>query len=187
MNAVSFATTPVGKSYLSHVLRNVGRSAGLSPSPARRAEKREPLRNIHRLLRSGGKLGITSGSKDRPNRVHIALQRVLAQPEYQTHAQPRLEWSHRVGPEELNGLLREAGFDVRSLTVEPHVTYHRDAEAAILHSNASSFGNLLGHLPAELRERARRDVARELEQTRTPKGIRQDGARIIAVAVKRPS
>jgi ubiquinone/menaquinone biosynthesis C-methylase UbiE len=150
-------------------------------------EKREPLRNIHRLLRSEGRLGITTGNKDQPNLVHGALQRVLSQPEYQQFAQPKLQWTHRVGPDELGALLREAGFVVTSLTVEPHVTFHRDAEAAIEHSNASSFGNLLGHLPLELRERARRDVAAELERACTPEGIRQSGARIIAIAVKRPS
>jgi arsenite methyltransferase len=148
-------------------------------------EKREPLRTIHRLLRSGGKLGITTGNKDRPNLVHVALQRVLAQPEYQHYAQTRPVWTHRVSPDELAGLLREAGFEVTSLRVEPNNTLHRDAEAAIQHSNASSFGNLLGHLPPELRERARRDVAAELERSSTSAGIRQEGARIIAVAVKR--
>jgi ubiquinone/menaquinone biosynthesis C-methylase UbiE len=148
-------------------------------------EKRAPLRNIHRLLRSGGKLGITTGSKDKPNNVQLALQRVLARPAYQPHAQPRFEWTHRVSPQELGELLRETGFEVLSLRVEPNSTSHRDAEAAIAHSNASSFGNLLGQLPNELRERARHDIALELERSRTPEGIRQEGARIIAVAVKR--
>lgn len=150
-------------------------------------EKREPLRNIHRLLRNGGTLGITTGSKDKPNRVHMALQQVLTQPEYRQYAQARLEWTHRVSPSELATLLRESGFEVTSLHVEPNATLHRNAEAAIQHSNASSFGNLLGHLPQELRDRARRDVATELERSSTAEGVRQEGARIIAVAVKRAS
>lgn len=150
-------------------------------------EKRQPLRNIFRLLRGGGKLGITTGSKEHPNRVHIALRDALSRPEYRAHDRPKAEWTYRVTQDELAALLDEAGFEITSLTVEPNSTFHRDAEAAIQHSNASSFGNLLGHLPSELREQARRDIAIELEKLREPEGIRQEGARIIAIAVKRPS
>ena len=46
----------------------------------------------------------------------------------------------------------------------------------------SSFGNFLGHLPAAIA--AREEIMRELEQYHTPEGIRRDGARIIAVALK---
>jgi arsenite methyltransferase len=57
-------------------------------------------------------------------------------------------------------------------------------EAAIEFAEASLFGNFLGHLPAELHTAAREEITRELEQFRTPEGIRREGARIIAVALK---
>jgi len=148
-------------------------------------EKLAPLRNFHRLLKAGGKLALSTGSKDHPNRIHDIQRRVLARALYNAHSQPEQGLPHRVSPEELRGLLAQSGFEVASLDVEPNSNTHKDAEAAITHSLASSFGNLLGHLPEELREAARRDVIAELQQFQTDEGIKQDGARILAVAVKR--
>ena len=148
-------------------------------------EKLEPLRNFHRLLKPGGKLALSTGSKDHPNRIHDVQRRVLARAPYNAHVQPEQGLPHRVSPEELRGLLEQSGFDVVTLDVEANSSSHKDAEAAIKHSLASSFGNLLGHLPDELREAARRDVTAELQQYQTAEGIKQDGARILAVAVKR--
>jgi ubiquinone/menaquinone biosynthesis C-methylase UbiE len=148
-------------------------------------EKLEPLRNFHRLLKAGGKLALSTGSKDHPNRIHDIQRTVLARAPYNAHSRPEQGLPHRVSPDELRGLLDQAGFDIVSLDVEPNSNLHKDAEAAVKHSLASSFGNLLGHLPEELRESARRDVIAELQQYQTAEGIKQDGARILAVAVKR--
>ena len=148
-------------------------------------EKLAPLRNFHRLLKRGGKLGVSSGSKDHPNRIHAIQQQVLSRDPYKQYLQPQQGLPQRVSANELAALFEQTGFDIQSLTVEPSSQLHVDAEAAIQHSQASSFGNLLGHLPEALRERARREVIAELDKFRTPDGIRQDGARIIAVAIKR--
>jgi ubiquinone/menaquinone biosynthesis C-methylase UbiE len=148
-------------------------------------EKLAPLRSFHRLLKPGGKLGLSTGSKDHPNRVHEIQQQVLAREPFKGYTQPKQGLPHRVGIDELAGLLQQTGFEVGSLTVEPNSNVHADAEAAIKHSQASSFGNLLGHLPEELRERARLEVVAELDQFRTAEGIRQTGARILAIAIKR--
>jgi hypothetical protein len=51
-------------------------------------------------------------------------------------------------------------------------------------SEASSFGNLLGHLPAELRPRARKAIAAKLAALMTPQGIVQQGRRLVAVATR---
>jgi ubiquinone/menaquinone biosynthesis C-methylase UbiE len=148
-------------------------------------EKLVPLRNFHRLLKTGGKLGLSTGSKGAPSRIREIQQQVLAREPYNTHAQPGQGQPQRVSEQELAELFKQTGFDVQVLNVEPNSHVHPDAEAAIQHSQASSFGNLLGHLPEALRERARREIAAELEKFKTPEGIRQTGARIIAVAVKR--
>lgn len=148
-------------------------------------DKLAPLRNFHRLLKVGGKLGLSTGSKDYPNRIHAIQQRVLSRAPYDQHSRPEQGLPHRVGADELTTLLKQTGFEIGALTVEPHATFHADADAAIQHSQASSFGNLLGHLPEALREQARREIVAELEQFRTPEGIRQEGARIVAVAIKR--
>jgi arsenite methyltransferase len=149
-------------------------------------EKLAPLRNFHRLLKRGGKLGLTTGSKGHTQRIHEIQQRVLARDPFKAHSRPGQGLSQRVSADELTELLKQTEFEVESLKVEhSNNVVHPDAEAAVEHSLASSFGNLLGHLPSELREQARREIVVELDKFRTPEGIRHEGARIVAVAIKR--
>ncbi|WP_438043667.1 hypothetical protein [Sorangium sp. So ce128] len=64
------------------------------------------------------------------------------------------------------------------------VHHQPDGRAAIAFSQASSFGNFLGHLPESLRSQAIEDIQRELEAFRTPEGIRLEGKRLFAIAHK---
>jgi ubiquinone/menaquinone biosynthesis C-methylase UbiE len=147
-------------------------------------DKLGPLREIHRVLKKGGRLGISTGSKDHPNQLQAIKALVLSREPYSRYAEASGGMAQRVSADELESLLRQTGFAVKKLEVRPHVRHHPTPEAAIEFAEASSFGNFLGHLPAELRMAAREEIMRELEQFRTPEGIRRDGARIIAVALK---
>jgi ubiquinone/menaquinone biosynthesis C-methylase UbiE len=148
-------------------------------------EKLAPLRNFHRLLKRAGKLGISTGSKDHPHLVHDVQRRVLARAPFNAYLQPQQGLPHRVNPDELAALLAETGFDVQSLTVEQRTHVHPDIDAALAHFQASSFGNLFGHLPVELREQAKREVGSELEQYRTAEGIPNNTGHLVAIATKR--
>jgi len=147
-------------------------------------DKLGPLREISSVLKKGGRLGISTGSKDHPNQLQVIKELVPAREPYSRYAGASGGMAQRVSADELAGLLGQAGFAVKAMEVQPHVRYHPTPEAAIEFAEASSFGNFLGHLPAELRTAARAEIMRELEQFRTPEGIRRDGARIIAVALK---
>lgn len=147
-------------------------------------DKLKPLQSFFRLLKPGGRLGITTGSKDHVARLQTIKSEVLARPPYNQHLQPDAGVSHRVSASELQGLFEQTGFEVVSIDVSPNSILHASPEAAIEHSQASSFGNFLGHLPESLRASARAEILRELEKHRTPEGYRQDGARIFAVAKK---
>jgi len=147
-------------------------------------EKLEPLREIFRVLKRGGRLGLSTGSKDHPNQLQALKALVLAREPYCRYAEALGGGTHRVSAGELESLLEQTGFEVKTIAVRPHVHHHPTPEAAIEFAEASSFGNFLGHLPAELRTAAREEIKRELEQFRTPEGIRREGARIIAVALK---
>lgn len=148
-------------------------------------EKLTPLRNFHRLLRSRGQLGISTGSKDHPHLVHDVQRRVLERAPFNAHVQSQQGLPTRVNPDELASLLHDTGFDVQSLTVETRTHVHPDIESTLAHFQASSFGNLFGHLPLDLRERAKGEVARELEQYRTAEGIANTTGHLVAVATKR--
>lgn len=147
-------------------------------------DKLGPLQEIYRVLKEGGRLGISTSSKDHPNQLQEIKTLVLAREPYSRYAEASEGMAHRVSAGELESLFKQTGFAVKSIEVRPNVRYHPTPEAAIEFAEASSFGNFLGHLPAELRATAREEIMRELEQYRTPDGIRRDGARIIAVALK---
>jgi ubiquinone/menaquinone biosynthesis C-methylase UbiE len=147
-------------------------------------EKREPLRQIARVLKSGGRVGISTGSRDQPNPLHVIKAEVLSRAPYNAYPEAAEGGPQRVTATELEVLLHEAGFDGVKVLARPHARVHPSAAAAIEFSDASSFGNFLGHLPEGLRGAARRDIEEAAERLRTPEGIRQTGERLVAVAVK---
>lgn len=147
-------------------------------------EKTKPLQNFHRVLKQGGRLGITTGSKDDPSPVHAIQKKVLAREPYSAFVEPSAGLPHRVNVPELKQLLEDNGFALQLLELPTFRVVHTTAEAVLEHHQASSFGNLLGHLPAELRERATEEIVAELSQLRTAEGFVVEGARIFAVADK---
>jgi arsenite methyltransferase len=147
-------------------------------------DKALALRNFQRVLKPGGRLGITTGSKQHPSAVQEIRRSVLSRPPYAAYPAASENVSLRVSQDELRQLLQDAGFEPRSLELRESATVHPTGEAAIEFSQASSFGNFFGHLPEALRPQARAEIAQGLEQTRTPQGIPQRGARIYALATK---
>jgi arsenite methyltransferase len=145
-------------------------------------EKAEPLRNFYRVLKGGGRLGISTGSKDHVSQLQEIRKRVLARDPYRNYPESSAGFARRVGRDELHGLLVGGGFDRVSVELVPHVQYQPSVEAAIDFAQASSFGNFLSHLPAELGKQARAEIAAELGQHATKDGIRQESSRLIAVA-----
>jgi ubiquinone/menaquinone biosynthesis C-methylase UbiE len=148
-------------------------------------EKLRPLREFHRLLTDGGRLGVTTGAGECLGTLQAIRKAVLAREPYTHFPESRDGTAHRVTLVDLQGLLQRTGFAISSMEVVPNVTFQPTPSAAIEFSQASSFGNFLGHLPEDLRRPAREDIERELEKFRVPEGIRLEGARIIAVALRR--
>lgn len=149
------------------------------------SEKEEPLQQIRRVLKPGGRLGLTTGSKDHPNRLQQVRREVLAREPYNAFPESRSGSPHWVSVPELVWLLDRAGFSIEKVEVRDNVISHDDADAAIDFSQASSFGNFLGHLPGELRESAIQEIKQALDAFLTPEGIRLEGRRIVAIAVRK--
>jgi arsenite methyltransferase len=144
-----------------------------------------PLRELHRVLKPGGRLGVVTPSKEFPHPVLVVQAAVLAREPYSAY--PLLEHDYSVDAQELQALLREAGFTEMCIEQQADVSVHATADAALAFAEACAWGQLLGHLPeapVDLRARARVDIAAGLERLRTAQGISHKGVRLLAVATK---
>jgi hypothetical protein len=111
------------------------------------------------------------------------MRQILSRPPFAQYPRPAGELSARVDAEEMRTLLQQAGFEVVSIDLYDSPFVHASAEAVVRFSEASSFGNLLGHLPRDLRPAARTALVEALAPLPAADGsITQDGRRMIAIA-----
>ena len=134
-------------------------------------DKARALKEIHRVLKPGGRLGLNVQDPSKPHESRALLRQAIRQVGLgNRHAE-----SHPVlgvSDDELRRLLGEAGFteyrsDLRSL-----VEVHRDADSLIRWSEASAFGNFLDGFSDTEREVVRLAFTDLLEIKRVPDGLR---------------
>jgi arsenite methyltransferase len=114
------------------------------------------------------------------------VSEVLARPPFDAYARPPGGLTHRVDEQELRQLLTAAGFGVKSIEARESVRGFASPEMLVRYSEASSFGNLLVHLPVALRPAAREVISRELAAFAAADGtISQSSRRMVAIAVRR--
>ncbi|MDP1749013.1 MAG: methyltransferase domain-containing protein [Reyranella sp.] len=152
-------------------------------------DKPRALGQFARVLRRGGRIGIgtrpPNAAGDARHPVYEAMARAMVEPPFGRYPRPRGSFVSQVDADEMRALLEAAGFTPTLIEVRPSVQVHATPEAAVRFSEASSFGNLLGHLPPDLRPAAREAMAKKLAALMTPQGIVQQGWRLVAVAVRR--
>ena len=149
-------------------------------------EKSGPLREFARVLKPGGRLGIGGAGRGPRTRFEELVSGVLARPPFSAYARPAGGLTHRVDEQQMRQLLTAAGFDVKSIELQESVRGFASPQALVRYSEASSFGNLLAHLPVELRPAAREVIARELAVLAAPDGtISRASRRMVAVAYLR--
>jgi arsenite methyltransferase len=134
-------------------------------------DKAQALKEILRVLKPGGRLGLNVQDPSRPHESRTLLRKAIQQVGFgDRHAE-----SHPVlgvSDDELKELFAEAGFidyrsDLRSL-----VDAHRDADSLLKWSEASAFGNFLDAFSETEREVVRLAFADLLETKRVPEGLR---------------
>lgn len=148
-------------------------------------EKTEPLRQFARVLRSGGRLGISTGLKGYRTPLQEAMMATLRDPPFDAHSRARESIIFRVDAVDMRVLFETAGFTPARLEVVETEQHFPSAETALRFSDASSFGNVFAHLPAELRWQARARVLRRLDEIVGPGGFEQKVRRLIAIGSRR--
>ena len=81
-------------------------------------------------------------------------------------------------------MLASAGFRDIKIDVVDDKQYFSSPEVFLQFIEASSFGNFLRNVPAELRASVRKDIGKELEKMRTSKGIELQANVMYAIATK---
>ena len=148
--------------------------------------KKKALAEIFRVLKPGGKIGITTGAKELANETVIrkTLDSVLAGPKYRDRVNPDDYVTSKQGTTatELIKLLSDAGFEVDEVAVRRNSTYHESGTLLVDFLESSTFGNFLVHVPEELRPSARAEYIQALDSISQGKGINSVGFGISAVA-----
>ncbi len=147
-------------------------------------DKPAALRAAYRLLKPGGKIGITTWDRENPSGVKSITYRLFTRPPYAGRVRADEDASKPVTRKELETLLPEAGFTEIGININSSVRHYSSPEEVFAFNEASSFGSFLKHVPEDLLSQARCDIAEELEKRRTPEGIGLETSTIYAIARK---
>jgi len=151
-------------------------------------DKPQALREILRVLKPGGKVGLTTAAREFQSRNHVrqVVDRVLSRPPYAgvVRLEDNIQNRNAVTSTQLIELFLATGLEVVSLEVKPLLNTHPDGASVLDFSESSSFGNSLAHVPEHLREQARADIAREFDLEASGRAIPTGNYGITAVARK---
>ncbi|KAI3318362.1 S-adenosyl-L-methionine-dependent methyltransferase [Xylariaceae sp. AK1471] len=140
------------------------------------------LMEFGRILRPGGRLGISGGSGDFIA-VHEKIKAdVLSRDRYRVY--PEQDPPKFLKQVELEVLLDEAGFHEREIVRTKLVKFAEDADAMLNWLDTSSSGKTYGGIPLELRPRAREEMKQEWNKLATEEGIRMEMEALVTVAIK---
>ncbi|QSR84552.1 class I SAM-dependent methyltransferase [Methylacidimicrobium sp. B4] len=143
----------------------------------------ETLRQIDRLLKPGGRVGISTGSKDQPSRLRKLIRESVR--EALGKVPPGLFLSpFRIRAQELRALAEQAGFRIVALQVLPFSDYVKDPAGVVAFLDASSSGRFLSGVGEEKRARIIAVLQRKLARLQTRRGIKMEHPAIFLVAEK---
>lgn len=151
-------------------------------------DKPRALREFLRVLRPGGRLGITTNAKELAPALTLSrvTREVLSREPYRRFltGEPFAPFRNGVTTTELIDLLVAAGFGVEDVQLVPFLRRYGSGKTVVQFVEASTFGNYVGFLPQSLRDQARDEIASELEKARGAGGIELQTYTVYAVGRK---
>ena len=140
------------------------------------------LYEFARVLKSGGRLGISGGSGDYLTAQERIKAEVLSRDRYRIY--PEKGGPKFLKQRELESLLDKAGFFDRDIVINTIIKSAKDADAMIDWLDASSSGKTYGGIPLDLRPSAREEMKHEWDKLTTEGGIKMELELLVTVAVK---
>lgn len=125
----------------------------------------ETLREVSRVLKPGGRLGVAGGSGDHPNYFYEIRKRILSKDPYRIYyPDTTIGAPKRITSDALTSLSKEAGLSSTTIRFDSSALVVQTKEELLQMATSSSFGNYVGKLPSEMRLAAQDEIMREFEQ-----------------------
>jgi len=140
------------------------------------------LKEFARVLKTGGRLGISGGSGDYLTAQEKIKEAVLSREPYRKY--PEEEPPKFLKQSELETLLSGAGLSERKIVINKIIKATKDADEMIDWLDTSSSGKTYGGIPVDMRPNARQEMKTEWNKLLTADGIRMEMELLVTVAVK---
>jgi len=151
-------------------------------------DKPKALREIYRVLKHGGRVGLTTGARELQSQgtSRKVIDYVLSQPPYKGRVNIEDYVTNRNGvtSTQLIELFLDAGFELKQLDVQSHARNHPNGASILDFSESSTFGNYLNHVPEDLRKQARADIEAEFDRQADGQPIKLVGYSLFGIASK---
>lgn len=140
------------------------------------------LQEFARVLKPGGRVGLSGGHGDFPGAHESIKAKVLSREPYRSYKE--LEPPTFLKKSELESLLDQAGFTQREMVIKKIHKSVKDAEAMMVWLETSSSGKCFGGIPLEMRPKAREEFVAEWDKCATKDGVVMEMEVLVTVAVK---
>jgi ubiquinone/menaquinone biosynthesis C-methylase UbiE len=152
------------------------------------ADKAKALAEIRRVLRPGGRLGVTTLPQElaRAGTLGLVLEPLLARAPYAGRVDiSMLTFAQRgCTTTELVSLVLESRLELVELHVTQRSRTHASGEALVDFFEASAFGTFLRPVPEELRPSLRADLIAAFDAQRGPEGVAVRGWGVLFIATR---
>jgi arsenite methyltransferase len=149
------------------------------------ADKEKSLAEAYRVLKAGGRIGITMPDPDGLSKVlRTPIRKIVSRPPFSEHVKRIPIRSVLITKETLESLFTSTQFIGLKMEVKERRMFHRSASGLMEFYNASSFGNFLDFVPENLRAELKQEIIKELEMEMKSDGLELVSKTIFAIAQK---